>query len=717
MEITPTQVSEPEAPEAAEPPVDALPQGEAGGGSGNELAQVWIAAFLVAMAGFMAYIGCWSIPLHGRDQALFQDSDALHRVQTCAGALKDVPNAPLTVFGLALNYQAVFGSVAGLHAVSLLFHLLNGVLLFLLLRRLIRGNVSNPVCMAAALCFVLNPFQASTVDMLAARPALQAVFFSLLATVLFLRAVEGESVRPGALTWAGVAFALAVGSHAGALVLPVLVFALDCCLSRARNHGYIHAAGVAVAAMLGAAYLASGSLDTAHLFKMDSLRSPLVYAAQAVLWLLVPLAFGCVGNKAARTVLGLVLAAVLLVAGVKTYVATLAFQEPEPYYAASGDAQSAYYLGRFCLHESERPSEEKARPEWLAKADAALKKARERGMDTAALWRSLGTVAMRLGKSDEAETCWKEVLHREPFDTLSAERLALCFEARMQKGADPETLRQALGYFRYAENAGSLSREGALHYATTLAGLGDAENSLARLQPFIGKDANTPLAPLVKQLEEAAARIQDLAKKSAEEMKSNPTGMGILLNRAEMELMRGEVLQASYLLDAALHRQADDARAWTLLGYARARMNEAPGFLAEWAQAPSSTQQAWRDLEMRCMASGLWEAAKTYAGAMAPVREGLASPETQLADIAAELKQPKLADQLLQQAADARPEDPAPWLKRCDLSIAAKDAPAASQALAEAEKRGAFPEEIEARRQQGGVAPAPAPGPVRNIIR
>ncbi len=691
---------------------DVQPQGD----RGNAAAQVWISAFLVVVLGFMAYIGCWNIPLHGEDQSLLQDNTALHRVLTTPNALRDLPGAPLAAFSLALNWQLMLGSLSGLHAMNLLLHLLNGVLLFLLCRRLFRGAIPEPAAMLSALLFVLNPLAAPCVDVLAARPYLQATFFSLLAVLLFLRAAAPGPARFGTLWLSYACFAAAAGSHIAALALPLAILAFDLLITRGHGHARLHAAFFVLALFLAAIYRASGALNA------EAVDSRMLYALQAGLWLLAPLPFCFLRVAGLRAGLGVIVAAVLLFMGVRTYSANLAWQEPERFYAAQleaapADAEAAYFLGRYFLRQAELESEAQPQQELLAKAEASLRKASGFGVNLTECWRAQGTAAMRLGQLDAATADWKEVLRRDPTDAAAAEQLARCCEARMQRGGDPEPLRQALDYFRFAERSGKMTPEGALHYGTVLAGLGDAEGALARIKPLAGEDAKSPLAPLLKQLEAGIAQMQSLAKQSAEQVKANPASTDILVTRAEIQLMQGQALQSAYILDAMLRRQPDDMRAWTLLGYARARMGGAAGFAAEWRQARAATAAAWLELEKRCAATGLWDAAKTYAAASPEVQEGLALPETRIADIAAALKQPKLAEQLLEEAAQARPEDPAPWLKRCDLSIAAKDAQGASQALAEAEKRGAFPEEIESRRQQGGVAPAAPIGPVRNIIR
>jgi tetratricopeptide (TPR) repeat protein len=197
------------------------------GDVGIETAQVWLSAFLILAVGLAAYLAVWGIPFHGEDQALFAEQTALQRVVTVPEALAAMPHAPLTLFGYAVTAWPGPGSPLLLHAFSLLLHLGNAVLLFLVARRLLGKGAPEPVAMLGGMLFAVHPMAVESVACLAARPGMQATFFGLLSLYLFLGAVAEPAPRFGHACAALVCYVLAFGSHAAALSLPLVFLVAD----------------------------------------------------------------------------------------------------------------------------------------------------------------------------------------------------------------------------------------------------------------------------------------------------------------------------------------------------------------------------------------------------------------------------------------------------------------------------------------------------------
>ncbi len=113
------------------------------------------------------------------------------------------------------------------HAVSLLVHVLNVLLVFGLLRRLVKNEWAAS---AGAALFALHPLQVEAVAWVSGLTDLLGAFFSLLALSAFLRFREaGQGM--GQWKWYALAtvwFALALLSKPSAVVLPLLALILDC---------------------------------------------------------------------------------------------------------------------------------------------------------------------------------------------------------------------------------------------------------------------------------------------------------------------------------------------------------------------------------------------------------------------------------------------------------------------------------------------------------
>ncbi|HPO11974.1 MAG TPA: hypothetical protein PLI09_00900 [Candidatus Hydrogenedentes bacterium] len=683
------------------------------GDKGLETAQVIISAFLIAAAGFIAYAGTWNIPFHGRDLELFMDSAALHHMTTFTDALNDFPNAPMTALGLAKHYAFLNGSPVGLHAINLLLHLMNAVLLYLLCRRILPKGTPEPVAMLAGLFFAVAPYHADAVNFLIGRPYLQTLFFSLVSLILFLRAFDRDEPNYIYAAVAAVFYAFATASHFSAILLPLVMMGIGCLQRSLKKHlpAYL------LFCFLFLAMLAAILLTTGH-YRTPSAAA--LYLALAAAPILLSLVFSVVHHAKARTALGLIAAVILIALCSITYLRTALCQDPVAWWSlqterAPGDPSAWKYLARYVEQQASGLPQEKQGP-LLQQSEQAWRQVVSLSPGDASAAEHLGIILHRRGEADESLAILKQAVRNDPFNAAATEHIGRILEEKARKSGDINQLRLAADYFKRAEQLGTLSHEGMAQYAMTLAGLGNVEESYARLRPLAGNDPNSALGPVLKSMESAVSQIRELNKKSLEQMKSGAPDLDAILNRAEMQLLKGETLPASYLLDAMVRKQPENTRAWMLLGVARARMGQAEPFVKEWGGAVTDSS-LWNDLVKRCLGGGLWDAAKIYINNSPVAPDMVTPPLVRLADMAVEVKQTRVAIKLLQEAAEASPGDPLPWLKLCDVAITARDMAHAQQYLGEAEKRNAPAEEIQSRRKQTGGAPAPTTAPVNTIIR
>jgi len=134
--------------------------------------------------------------------------------------------------GAATTPYLTDGQGAGLdarpfHAVSLLVHVLNVLLVFGLLRRLVKNDGAAAV---GAALFALHPLQVEAVAWVSGLTDLLGALFSLLALTAFVRFREAGQGN-GSWKWFAVAtlwFGLALLSKPSAAVLPLLALVLDC---------------------------------------------------------------------------------------------------------------------------------------------------------------------------------------------------------------------------------------------------------------------------------------------------------------------------------------------------------------------------------------------------------------------------------------------------------------------------------------------------------
>jgi tetratricopeptide (TPR) repeat protein len=227
---------------------------------GIDTAQVWIAGFLIVIAGLIAYSNAFTIPFHYLDQQVIERNPDAHRISTIPQALEVEPSAPLPMLTFAVNWILSGGNPFLFHAVNVLLHVLNALLVFLLCRRLLPEAMPEPVPMLAGLFVALNPLATESVNYIVGRSALMATFFSLLAVLLFVRSTtRTEGVSPVQIGLSLLSMLAAWCCNPVAVLIPLFVFAVDWImhgnqmLRRATIHGaYWALAGVVLVSWFAA---------------------------------------------------------------------------------------------------------------------------------------------------------------------------------------------------------------------------------------------------------------------------------------------------------------------------------------------------------------------------------------------------------------------------------------------------------------------------------
>jgi len=138
---------------------------------------------------------------------------------------------PLSWVSLALDYRAWGMNPFGYHLTSVLLHAVNALLIYFLIRALLRRTDTRHVgaaALAGALFFALHPLRVESVAWVTARrDVLSGLFF--LATVLaYLRMVDARSGRQ--LAWLGISlacFACSLLAKAWGVPLPAVLLVLD----------------------------------------------------------------------------------------------------------------------------------------------------------------------------------------------------------------------------------------------------------------------------------------------------------------------------------------------------------------------------------------------------------------------------------------------------------------------------------------------------------
>lgn len=135
-----------------------------------------------------------------------------------------VPGRPVRELSYMLDY-ALFGlHPAGYHFQNIIWHALNGTLLFALIRRL--GGRFWAACLAAAI-FLVHPIQVEVVASIGTRKDSLALAFGLMSLLAFMRFSRQESKRWRWLLLTALTYGLAVESKQNMALLPLVFMAFE----------------------------------------------------------------------------------------------------------------------------------------------------------------------------------------------------------------------------------------------------------------------------------------------------------------------------------------------------------------------------------------------------------------------------------------------------------------------------------------------------------
>jgi Flp pilus assembly protein TadD len=143
------------------------------------------------------------------------------------------PNRPLANISFALNYYFHRYNVVGYHAVNIIIHIFNGMLLYLFLKTtlatpVIRSNAHKYgwVPYFSAVIWLVHPIQTQSVSYIVQRMNSMAAMFYILSMLLYASGRLGEDRHKRILLFSGAAVSgiLALGSKEIAATLPFFIF-------------------------------------------------------------------------------------------------------------------------------------------------------------------------------------------------------------------------------------------------------------------------------------------------------------------------------------------------------------------------------------------------------------------------------------------------------------------------------------------------------------
>ena len=213
---------------------------------------------LIVVAGLAAYWRSFTVPFQFDDVPNIVENSAIHLWHlTWMGLVRLArTNRPLPMISFALNYRLHGLDVFGYHAVNLLIHLVNGLLVYVLSLKILSLAVPKvedrtrwQIGFLAALLFEVHPIQTQAVTYVVQRMTSLGAFFGFFGTWLFLEARTAQDGRVLRFIGAMVSVGLALLCKENFFMLPVVLLALDALfipgfIGRVKRHRWFVAAFV-----------------------------------------------------------------------------------------------------------------------------------------------------------------------------------------------------------------------------------------------------------------------------------------------------------------------------------------------------------------------------------------------------------------------------------------------------------------------------------------
>ena len=771
-----------------------------GGIAGLDKAQVGISAFLILLAGAAVFANSFAIPFIYKDYGRIVENAAVHHVSTAPDAWADGAMTPLTAITYALNWSSGSGDLFPFRLFNVILHLFNGVLVFLLCRRLLGRKHPEVLAMAGGMLFIAHPAVTQSVNYLSERSVLLMTFFALASILLFLRATDRDSrIGTGSLALALVCFALAWTSDKAVWILPFLLPVTEYASRRKLSlrsvamYGFFlltltalfiaeRSAGghvsIEIASVLSQGGTFTSYLGTllypvdlrieyapfdasAHLFigvgillvGLVALRFVPVLGA-ALLWVFLTLAApGLFGSGEApsdaavylplaglavvvpwllsvlpqtgiRTIAGAGVAGLIVTLGALTFMRNQVWaNETDLLIEAYSDCRQcygpamrlgelnmklgqdalesyAYYAGLGNLDEA--GIQEASANDRFSFAETLFENATLHPDADASAWLQLGLARRYLGRREEALDTLYRALRMDPTHQEITGQLGILIEDRAAESGDPTDIRLALDYYRSAASRGRLSDEVAIKFASLLANTGnftDSQAILSTLDPVEHAELLSHLQPVIQNMMEGLSGMQN---RFTQMLASDPRDPRIVHIRADILFLQGNFLRSSYLIESAFRQGIRNVDLWLVLGLDKAKMGIFDQFLAEHGDPPAtvSGDSAWIRLGRRCVTASEWESALLALRREETLRKDDFSAPLFLGDLAVDARDAERAMTYYGLAANENPNASNAFVKMFDIAVASNQPELAERLLADAERGGATPEEIETMRNK-----------------
>lgn len=159
--------------------------------------------------------------------------EELDYVKEMAIGSGELSSRPVGTFSFFIDYSLWQLNPFGYHLTNLIFHILNGILVYLFIYLIGKNRIS---ALFTALLFTLHPVNTEAVNVISFREDLLALFFMLLSLIMYLslKSLRGKKRVVFYIT-SNICYIFALFSKEMAITLPLIIILYDYCFSFKDN--------------------------------------------------------------------------------------------------------------------------------------------------------------------------------------------------------------------------------------------------------------------------------------------------------------------------------------------------------------------------------------------------------------------------------------------------------------------------------------------------
>lgn len=200
----------------------------------NLLNKKWVVAILIATAALLVYSNSFTAPFTLDDFGSIVNNYSIRNPLNIGDIWKFYSNRFVLYFSISINYFIHDGGVVGYHITNVAIHIINGILVFFILKNILsliarnKGYIlrySNIISICGALVFVCHPIQVNAVTYIIQRTASLASMFYFIAVLLFVKYRTTSKIRY--FIGVMVSMVLAMFTKENTITLPFMLLLIE----------------------------------------------------------------------------------------------------------------------------------------------------------------------------------------------------------------------------------------------------------------------------------------------------------------------------------------------------------------------------------------------------------------------------------------------------------------------------------------------------------